>query len=59
MSKDITKCLIGSKCTVVFAEWANFAYLEGSAPICRLRPLDAGLSSGLCGKEGALPPVTG
>ena len=28
-------------------------------PICRLRPLDAVLSSGLCGKEGALPPVTG
>ena len=27
--------------------------------ICRLRPLDAVLSSGLCGKEGALPPVTG
>ena len=27
--------------------------------ICRLRPLDAALSSGLCGKEGALPPVTG
>ena len=27
--------------------------------ICRLRPLDAVLSSGLCGKDGALPPVTG
>ena len=27
--------------------------------ICRLRPLDAVLSSGLCGKGGALPPVTG
>ena len=30
-----------------------------SIPICRLRPLDAVLSSGLCGKGGALPPVTG
>ena len=29
------------------------------APICRLRLLDAVLSSGLCGKEGALPPMTG
>ena len=28
-------------------------------PICCLRPLDAVLSSGLCGKGGALPPVTG
>ena len=28
-------------------------------PICRLRPLDAVLPSGLCGKERALPPVTG
>ena len=27
--------------------------------ICRLRPLDAVLSSGLCGKEGALPHMTG
>ena len=31
----------------------------GCIPICRLRPLDALLSSGLCGKGGALPPVTG
>ena len=30
-----------------------------ATPICRLRPLDAVLSSWLCGKEGALPPVTG
>ena len=29
------------------------------AAICRLYPLDAVLSSGLCGKEGALPLVTG
>ena len=28
---------------------------QGPTPICRLRPLDAVLSSGLCGKEGALP----
>ena len=28
-------------------------------PICRLCPLDAVLSSGLCGKEWALLPVTG
>ena len=34
-------------------------YPVRAAPICRLRPLDAVLSSGLCGKEGALPPVTG
>ena len=27
--------------------------------MCRLSQLDVGLSSGLCGKEGALPPVTG
>ena len=26
-------------------------------PICHLRPLDALQSTGLCGKEGALPPV--
>ena len=31
-------------------------YLASS---CRLCPLDAVLSSGLFGKEGALPPVTG
>ena len=33
--------------------------VQDNTAICRLRPLDAVLSSGLCGKEGALPPVTG
>ena len=32
---------------------------EQTRPICRHCPLGAGLPSGLCGKEGALPAVTG
>ena len=42
------------KCNITFEERTELLAHVEEKPICRLRPLDAVLSSGLCGKGGGL-----
>ena len=57
LQKGAVQCS-AMQCSAVQCSAVQCSAVQCSA-ICRLCPLDAVLSSGLCGKEGTLPPVTG